>query len=1078
LFRGFIKQTLAGTSIYLAALVKVTSAATGDAFLCFKESPTSPTNLTFRGRVYAKADGSNNLAFGLSKGAAGASGNPVYTDYTYTLNTTYLIVLKYKLIEGTVNNDSASLMINPVIGAPEPAPTLTATDIPASDVGVGSVLLRQGTAGQSPTVIVDGVRVTKNWQQLLAFSDVATLRDLKVDAVTVTGFSPDIYSYNDTVPQGQTSVSVLAYKTDWASTEVTTVASYIPGVSTVALTAEDGYTTHTYQVNHAYAYYSIDLAAAPEGTGTVSGGGVYGEGFTATVTATGLPGFQLGDWTEGGIPVSYDPAYSFTVTGPRSLVANFIPAVFQIIATAEPAEGGYITGTGSYSWGAEATLTAYENDGYDFSNWTENGTLIGTEPVLVISNITSNHDVVAHFAINYYTVSGIPSPPEGGFVFGSGSVIHGGTRTLTADHNTGYYFVNWTENGNVIGTDTALVLTNVTSDHFVVANFQLLTFTVTGTPDPPEGGVVTGSGTVNYGENITLTASQNTGYNFIDWTEDGTPIGTNPSLELTNITDNHFVVANFELMTFTVTGTPNPPEGGIVTGSGIVNYGGSITLTASQNTGYNFLNWTENGTITGTNPELELINVTADHNVVANFELMTFTVTGTPAPTEGGIVTGSGTVNYGGSITLSASQNTGYTFISWTEDGTVLGTNSVLELTNVTADHDVLANFELLTFEITVTITPDGSGTVSGEGTVNYGSDHTLTASANEGFIFDNWSENGVVLGTSPSLTLTNITADHDLLATFIESIDIFTVTGTANPIEGGTVTGSGNVPAGGSITLTAMKNPGYQLVNWTENNIVIGTDTALVFENVTANHNTLANFELLTFHVTAIADPQEGGTVTGSGSVSYGGSITLTAIRNPGYNFVEWIENGTILGTDTVLVLTNITSDHAITAHFTVMTFSVSVNADPTEGGTITGSGIFEYGSTATLTADANSDYKFDKWTENGITLGTDPELILANIQSDHNIIAYFMSTVGIGECAERSVRIYPSPATTVIHIESPQMIKTIEIFDITGKSILMQQANSFSATLPVSTLNRGACFIRVMTTNESVTRRIILTE
>ncbi|MBR3439094.1 MAG: InlB B-repeat-containing protein, partial [Clostridia bacterium] len=70
------------------------------------------------------------------------------------------------------------------------------------------------------------------------------------------------------------------------------------------------------------AYY-IDPESNPTEGGTVSGGGLYNSGSTATVTATPNENYRFVNWTENGDEVSTDAEYSFTVTGNRELVANF-----------------------------------------------------------------------------------------------------------------------------------------------------------------------------------------------------------------------------------------------------------------------------------------------------------------------------------------------------------------------------------------------------------------------------------------------------------------------------------------------------------------------------------------------------------------------------------------------------------------------------------------------------------------------------------------------------------------------------------------------------------------------------------
>jgi len=548
-FRGFTKQTLPGSYIYMACLAKVTSAATGDAFITLKESATSPTNLNYRGRVYAKIDGSNNLAFGISKGAITAPAVADYTDAIYSLNTTYLLVVKYKIIEGTTN-DSAFLFVNPVIGNPEPSPTVEATDITANDVGLGSVLLRQGNTGSSPTVIVDGVRVAKTWQHVLQESDIATLNSINIDGSNVFNFDPQTITYNDTVPAGQTSVAISAIPTDWASTVVITPAASIPGISTILVTSESGSVSKTYYINHAYAYYTVDLAVSPESSGTATGGGVFGEGFSATVNAQSATGFMFANWTKDGTIVSTSSTYTFIVSESQTLVANFVPAVYMITATASPVDGGTISGTGQVNYGSNATLTATPGVGYDFDRWTEGGNLLGTNPVLVLSNVTANHDVVAHFLLQTMNINITANPAEGGTVSNSTSVSYGSTITISAFPNSGWIFESWTEDGNVLGTEPTLILANITTDRDITGNFveSVLTFTVTATANPAQGGTITGTGNVALGGSITLTAIPNPDYIFLEWTEDGNIIGTNPEITLTNVTANHNLVANFQLV--------------------------------------------------------------------------------------------------------------------------------------------------------------------------------------------------------------------------------------------------------------------------------------------------------------------------------------------------------------------------------------------------------------------------------------------------------------------------------------------------------------------------------------------------
>lgn len=152
-------------SVYAAFMVTVTEASVDPAGGYFFHLGPDPIGTTFRGRVFAKKDASNNVAFGISK-AATAVADIAYTPFTYSLNTTYLIVVKYTIVDGATN-DTVSMIVSTTVPTAEPAATATATDIATqSDVNPGSVAIRQGATATSPTVRVDGIRVGTDWASI------------------------------------------------------------------------------------------------------------------------------------------------------------------------------------------------------------------------------------------------------------------------------------------------------------------------------------------------------------------------------------------------------------------------------------------------------------------------------------------------------------------------------------------------------------------------------------------------------------------------------------------------------------------------------------------------------------------------------------------------------------------------------------------------------------------------------------------------------------------------------------------------------------------------------------------------
>ncbi|HNY01164.1 MAG TPA: IPTL-CTERM sorting domain-containing protein [Bacteroidales bacterium] len=173
--RTFTPQTTG--PVYVGFLVNVSaSQATGDYFLHFLQGGSTTI---LKGRVWIKKDPSSSaFAFGLSKQLTTVAG-VVYTPYSYALNTTYLLVMKYQLNSGTAD-DVVSLYINPPTAAAEPAaPALICSDIatPTDPVNLGAIGLRQGTASAAPTLRIDGIRVGTTWAEIVGAVPVPTLSE-------------------------------------------------------------------------------------------------------------------------------------------------------------------------------------------------------------------------------------------------------------------------------------------------------------------------------------------------------------------------------------------------------------------------------------------------------------------------------------------------------------------------------------------------------------------------------------------------------------------------------------------------------------------------------------------------------------------------------------------------------------------------------------------------------------------------------------------------------------------------------------------------------------------------------------
>ena len=153
---------VASGTVYMSFMVKVDAAATGY-FIHYGSSPFSTAN--YRGRVWVQGSGSS-LAFKLSFSSSDTTATP----YDYTVGETYLMVVKYEIVDGTLN-DIVSLFIlsstDPLTTTEPSVPTIgpITNGTSSADIEPGAVGLRQFNASQNITV--DGIQVATSWSDVV-----------------------------------------------------------------------------------------------------------------------------------------------------------------------------------------------------------------------------------------------------------------------------------------------------------------------------------------------------------------------------------------------------------------------------------------------------------------------------------------------------------------------------------------------------------------------------------------------------------------------------------------------------------------------------------------------------------------------------------------------------------------------------------------------------------------------------------------------------------------------------------------------------------------------------------------------
>jgi hypothetical protein len=729
--------------------------------------------------------------------------------------------------------------------------------------------------------------------------------------------------------------------------------------------------------NFAINTYNITVGANPVAGGIVTGDGTYTHGDPVTITATTNHGYEFMNWIDMGANiVSTETSYTFIAENNRNLIANFNElGKYFLNLEVFPASAGEATGGGSFYADDVITISATSYENYEFVAWRDGATQLTTDSTYDYIMPAEHKTLRAMFQGVEKFINATASPIGGGTVSGNGTYKYGETATLIATANTSenYYFVNWTEGGSVVSSIETYTFT-VTNNRNLVANFEVETYLIAVSAYPLAGGIVSGNGLYAHGETVTVTAIPNSNYNFVRWAEGSTTVNTNASYTFTANGDRD-LVAFFELKKYAVTLTANPEEGGIVTGDGAYAHGDPVTVTATANTGYDFIDWTEDGIEISDEAEYTFI-AENDINLVANFQIKTYTVTLSAAPEEGGSVYGDGTFNYGETITIIAEPNENYNFIGWHNGEGIISDALEYELT-VYGNYTFKAMFDYIEVQyhtITASVS-GGNGTIAPSGAISVaqGANKTFDITPDTGYkiasvlVDDIETPEAVASG---SYTFVNVTDDHTIVASF--AIKTYTVTVAANPEEGGEVTGEGEYEHGELVTVTAIPDDdeNYEFLYWT---FLDGQSTENPYTfTATADITLTANFiQEGKFLVTVTVMPEEAGTITGDGMYSASEEVILEAIPAEAYNFVNWTKEGVEVETETTYTFT-IEENVVLNANFELKTYTVSVFADPEEGGSVTGDGTYNHGASVTVTATPNAGYSFVKWTEGGVEVST----------------------------------------------------------------------------------------------------------
>jgi len=234
-------------------------------------------------------------------------------------------------------------------------------------------------------------------------------------------------------------------------------------------------------------------------------------------------------------------------------------------------------------------------------------------------------------------------------------------------------------------------------------------------------------------------------------------------------------------------------------------------------------------------------------------------------------------------------------------------------------------------------------------------------------------------------------------------------------------------------------------------------------------------------YTVTASPNQANGGYTLGGGAYTPGSQVTLDAKANDGWVFINWTEYGSQVSSDPSCDITA-DADRNLTANF-VKQFSVTVSPSPANGGYTSGGNTYPSGEMVTLKAYPNNGWAFSKWTENGKTVSTS-DTYTAYVDASRDLVANFVSVVGLQFYQVPSFKIYPNPTDGQLVIEnsthSQAFISEISLINSGGECVYRKNENfSDRMAIDITGSKPGAYNLRITLTDGKFTNyKIMLTE
>jgi uncharacterized repeat protein (TIGR02543 family) len=499
---------------------------------------------------------------------------------------------------------------------------------------------------------------------------------------------------------------------------------------------------------------------------------------------------------------------------------------------------GFFSGTDYMMTGLGSKITfEYDLFGQTTTIWQQirrGGYFTNTDPIHGMKSITlqkSNFD--SSFQI--YWSENATFTEANSWTFGEGST----DLTRTCDFSG--YSPNYIK-VEAVGTGTNYIVSG--SIVFSCADqYQTLRLT----QNLAAAGTVKGGGIHKIGSSVALTATPNYGYKFVGWYHGTELLSTDASYTFTmpNCIGNYDVEARFWAYPFNLVLSSQDIEKGTVTGSGSYDCGSLVTISATAEKGYTFSGWYNHGGLVSSANPYSFAMHSSDLNYVAWFSVNSYVMTLTTDSVLGN-AKGAGTYVYKGTVSLSATANSGYSFSGWYDGETLVSSANPYSFAMPYNDLSYTAKFTANQYTVSlssseVATTPVGTCEVSGAGTYAYGSNATISAVPAAGYGFLGWYDGDTLLSSNDSYTFVIPAKNVSYVAKYSKK---YHVSVTSSDKAKGTVSGAGDFAYTSKVTVTGTCLGDYNGVIWYDDSFApVSTDLSYTFAMPEADVNLSADF-------------------------------------------------------------------------------------------------------------------------------------------------------------------------------------------------------------------------------------------